>query len=265
MAKKIFFYYYDLPMKKDTSWEKVDKWYNTSVGEKGHYYHQQIIFPKLLKILKQKKIGSILDLGCGQGVFARMLPKNILYTGVDLSPSLIKAAKSMVAKDCEHQFFVGDVTKELSLESKDFDLATMILCLQNMHDQKAAIQNAGKFVKKNGYLAIVLNHPCFRIPRQSSWQIDQAKKIQYRRIDRYMSPLEIPIEAHPGKKDTSTNTWTFHHPLSAYFLWLSQAGFSVTLLEEWCSNKESVGGAAKMENRARDEFPLFLTLICKKI
>lgn len=246
-----------------TSWEAVDKWYNSAVGEKGHYYHQNVIFPKLLKLLKLKKVTSLLDLGCGQGVLARYLPPSIAYLGVDLSTSLIKNAKRM-AKEKNHQFIVGDVTQNISIDQTDFDVATMILCLQNIRDPLAAFKNASKYLKEDGVLAIVLNHPCFRIPRQSSWQIDSSKKIQYRRIDRYFSPLEIPIDAHPGKKDDASKTWTFHYPVSDYFKWLSQAGFVVTALEEWCSDKASTGAAAKMENRARDEFPLFMTLIAKK-
>ncbi len=245
-----------------TSWEKVDKWYDNTVGEKGHYYHQSVIFPNLFKQIHLKKVKSLVDLGCGQGVLARYLPKQISYLGVDLSPSLIKSAKQLTKNEA-HEFIVGDVTKELNLLKNDFDVATMILCLQNMKDPFAAIKNASKLLKENGTFVIVLNHPCFRIPRQSSWQVDSAKKLQYRRMDRYLSPLEIPIEMHPGKK-TETQTWSFHYPLKDYFFWLNQAGFSVVYLDEWCSDKESTGGAAKMENRARNEFPLFLAIFAKK-
>ncbi|KAF3361456.1 Uncharacterized protein PHSC3_002019 [Chlamydiales bacterium STE3] len=249
---------------QNTSWEKVDKWYNNTVGEKGHYYHQHVIFPQLFKIINLKKIKTLLDLGCGQGVLSRYLPGHISYLGVDLSPSLIKNAKK-AAKYETQQFIVRDVTQELSIDQKEFDLATMILSLQNMKDPLAAFKNAANYLKKEGSLVLVLNHPCYRIPRQSSWQVDQAKKIQYRRVDCYMSPLTIPIDTHPGKKqEASSETWSFHHPLSNFFKWLSQAGFVITYLDEWCSDKESTGGAAKMENRSRLEFPLFMTIIAKK-
>ncbi|MGK5594009.1 MAG: class I SAM-dependent methyltransferase [Parachlamydiaceae bacterium] len=247
---------------KTTSWEKVDKWYNNAVGEKGHHYHQHVIFPNLFKQINIKKAKSLIDLGCGQGVLARYLPKQVAYLGIDLSPSLIRNAKQLAIAET-HEFAVGDVTKELKIVKNDFDVATMILCLQNMKDPFAAINNTSKLLKKGGAFIIVLNHPCFRIPRQSSWQVDHAKKIQYRRIDRYLTPLEVPIDMHPGKKP-ETQTWSFHHALKDYFSWLNQAGFSVTNLDEWCSDKESTGGAAKMENRARNEFPLFLTIFAQK-
>ena len=41
---------------------------------------------------------------------------------------------------------------------------------------------------------------------------------------------------------------------------LQQAGFVIQLIEEWGSDKSSVGSAARMENRSRQEFPLFLAL-----
>ena len=46
------------------------------------------------------------------------------------------------------------------------------------------------------------------------WQIDQDKKIQYRRIDRYASSMTIPIQATPSKGEKSLETLTFHNPLS---------------------------------------------------
>ena len=43
------------------------------------------------------------------------------------------------------------------------------------------------------------------------------------------------------------------------------AGFAVLEIEEWVSDKKSTGAKGKMENRARAEIPLFMTLICQKI
>jgi hypothetical protein len=36
-------------------------------------------------------------------------------------------------------------------------------------------------------------------------------------------------------------------------------------MEEWCSDKKSEGAAARMEDRARKEFPLFLTILASKV
>ena len=139
----------------------------------------------------------------------------------------------------------------------------MILSLQNINNPVAVLANTSAVLAPKGKLIIVLNHPCFRIPRQTSWGIDSAKKLQYRRIDRYFSPLRIPIDVHPGKPSHKV-VWDYHYSLSDYFQFLHQSGFTIELLEEWMSDKQSVGPTAKMENFARKEFPLFLTIVAIK-
>lgn len=249
-----------------TSWEPVGKWYHGTVGDEGHYYHQHVVMPGVLRLLDLDKTASpsLLDLACGQGILGRQIRKNIEYIGIDSAPSLIKAAKQGDHQP-NHKYLVGDVLKPLSITKTDFTHAGIILAIQNFEDPALAIQNAAKHLRFGGHLIIAMNHPCFRVLRQSSWKVDEVQKIQYRRIDRYSSPMKFPIQAHPSKGELSSATWSFHHPLAAYSLWLNQAGFAIELLEEWHSNKVSTGKAAKMENRSREEFPLFLAIKAIKL
>lgn len=152
-----------------TSWEEVGKWYDSLVGVEGHYYHKQVIFPKLLPLLGLTKSSSLLDLGCGQGVLSRILPEEIAYHGIDISPTLIKAAK----RTKNRQFSVGDMCKPI--KSKGFSHVTMLLCLQNVAEPARAILNAAQALESGGTFVMVLNHPCFRIPRQTHWGVDTQK------------------------------------------------------------------------------------------
>lgn len=246
-----------------TSWHKVGKWYDDTVGKEGHYYHQHLIIPHLLPLCQLDPSSSILDLACGQGILSRHIP-NIPYTGIDVAPSLIRAARQH-NKNPLSQFVLSDVTKSIPIEKKDFSHATLILAIQNIETPENVFKNAYHHLKPKGKFLIVLNHPCFRIPRQSSWQIDAEKKIQFRRIDRYMSPMKIPIQAHPGQGKESIQTLSFHQPLSSYTQALKSAGFLISSIEEWCSNKISEGKSAKMENRSREEFPLFMCIVAQKL
>ena len=88
--------------------------------------------------------------------------------------------------------------------------------------------------------------------------------MQARKIFRYMSPLEIPISIHPGKKEKSPSLYSYHYPLSSYSQWLEENHFSILRMEEWISDKTSTGKYAKMENRSRREIPMFLAITAKK-
>lgn len=248
-----------------TSWEKVNAWYDQTVGKDGHYFHQNIILPQLLKYWDFSiESPAMLDLACGQGILARHLPEKVAYVGVDLSPSLIKSAKEQDSNK-RHEYCVADITKPLKVKKNFFTHAAILLALQNVEFPALAIQNAAHALKEGGELTIVINHPIFRIPRQTSWGIDEAKKIQYRRLDRYMSPMKIPIQTHPGNPKMSTNTFSYHWPLSELMRWLSKNGFLVKMIDEWCSDKKSTGSKAGMEDFARGEFPLFMMISAKKM
>ena len=248
-------------------WEKVSGWYGKIVGEKGHYYHRQVIMPNVqrLLMLKDCECFKLVDLACGQGVLARQLPRQVEYWGLDLSKSLIKAAKAGAKGKKQHKFVVGDATKRHSELPSDADWVTIILALQDIEHADKALKQAASYLKPGGRLLLVINHPCFRIPRQSHWGVDEKKKLQYRRLDSYLSQRAIPIRTEPSKEQLSPVVHSHHRPLSCYFQWLNEAGFAVEQMEEWVSDKKSTGSKAAMEDRARKEFPLFLALVAQKM
>ena len=112
----------------ETSWERSSQWYDDIVGEKGHTYHQEIILPAILDLLDLKPNDHLLDVGCGQGVVARAIPKGVKYSGIDASPTLVKKAKASYPAG---NFLVTDATKPYLLKEKATH-AICILSLQNM-------------------------------------------------------------------------------------------------------------------------------------
>lgn len=245
-----------------SSWGKSSQWYGKIVGKEGHYYHQHTVLPVAIHLLNLSTNSVLLDIGCGQGVLSRAITHTIEYWGVDNSKALLKEATKLETKP-KHRYICSDATLPLALPKEHFTHAAVILALQNMRTVEPVFTNIAQALKKDGTLVIVLNHPCFRIPRQSGWTIDEQNKQQKRWIARYMTPMEIPIDMHPGKNDT-TLTWSFHQPLSYYIQALAAAGFVIETIEEMTSDKESVGKQSKMENRSRNEIPLFLAIKAKK-
>ena len=146
-----------------------------------------------------------------------------------------------------------------------FDVVTIILALQNIERMAQTLREASRVTKKGGKLVIVLNHPAYRIPGESSWGHDDAMGRQYRRVDSYLSDSKREIDMAPGKPGMQ-KTVSFHRPLQGYSKSLANAGFAILRIEEWISHKESEKGPRKAaEDRARKEIPLFMCLECVKL
>lgn len=250
------------PSPRGTSWEKSADWYDRIIGAQGSELYQQVVIPRALELLQPGKGEAVLDLGCGQGVFTRALAAaGCKVTGVDAAPSLIKRAKTYPSRT-PVRYEVRDAADLRGLGP--FDAACSILALQNMEHLPAVCRSTAQVLRNGGRMLWVLNHPCFRIPRQTAWGWDEDRKIQYRRVDAYASPMSIPIVMHPGQAQ-SESTVSFHKGLTDLMACGFGAGFLLAGFAEWHSHKESEPGPrARAENRARDEFPLFLAMVWRK-
>ena len=245
-----------------TSWEKSADWYDKIIGAQGSELYQRIVIPCALDLLQPKRDESILDLGCGQGVFARALAEHgAKVTGLDAASSLVRRAGEYPSATP-----IRYVTRDAA-DLKDlgtFDAVSSILALQNMEHLGQVCLSASRVLRSGGRMLWVMNHPCFRIPRQTSWEFDHEQMIQYRRVDAYSTPHSIPILMHPGQAQSESTT-SFHKSLTDLMHSAFSAGFMLAGFEEWHSDKQSQPGPrARAENRARDEFPLFLGMLWRK-
>jgi len=265
---------------KKTHWNDVSNWYDELVGQDGSDYHINVIFPNLLRLLKDKNKNKeslkILDLACGQGALCRLLAKEgHKVSGVELAKGLLDSAKER-SKNTSIEYHYGDVTKLLDenrnlvkpFKENSFDVVTIILAIQNMSPLSPIWQAVKKLLKPNGDLYIVMMHPCFRIPQHADWNWNDKEHRQERVMWKYLKSKEIPITAHPGKKASNlddTATIHFHRPLQAYINTLSNAGLAITHFDEWVSHKkEQKGIKSEAIDNAREEFPMFLCLRATK-
>lgn len=250
-------------MKKDTSWGKVAEWYNEYLEETEDSYQRQVILPNLLRLLDIKKGSRLLDIACGQGFFSREFAKaGAAVVGADLARDLILKAQELSPNSIEYH--VAPAHKLTFAKDATYDVATVVLAIQNIENIAEVFAEAARVLKPGGRLVLVMMHPAFRIPQGASWGWDEENKVQYRRVDRYLSQSRAELVVHPGKK-ASAKTISYHRSLQDFSKALFKAGFAVTRLEEWISHKESQKGPRqKAENTARKEIPLFLMLEARR-
>lgn len=250
-----------MPKQNKTSWGGVAKWYEDLLQGEGTY-QKEVILPNLLRLLDLKPGMRVLDLACGPGFFSKeFIKKGAKVVGVDIAGELIEIARQSAAGG---EFYVSSADKLPFIKTGSVDKVVIVLALQNIENAGDVLKECSRVLKGNGILSIVLNHPVFRNPKVTSWGYDEANKIQYRRIDEYLSESKVKIQMHPGENPNDV-TLSFHRPLQYYFKLFAKAGFAVTRLEEWNSNRKSQPGPkAKTEDKARIEMPLFLYLEAKK-
>jgi ubiquinone/menaquinone biosynthesis C-methylase UbiE len=240
---------------KNTSWEQIAQWYDGWVGKEGSYYHRNIAIPRTLELLKLQANEFLLDLGSGTGTLApHVLRAGCNYLGIDLSPTFVKQAKRYHSPKAT--FLEGDARQlqQLALEQK-FDAAVFLLSLQDMEPLNLVLGNVSSVLKASGRLVLFMIHPCFRVPRQSGWGFDEKRKLHYRRVDRYLSPLAVPMKSYQGG-----TTRSYHRPLQEYVGALLRAGFQIDAWEEIADASRKPDGKKNLN----EDIPLFLALRATK-
>lgn len=270
-----------------TSWDSVAGWYDRLIEDDRSDHFRHVIVPGALRLLRPDPSASpmrVLDIACGQGAFCRKLAEmGVEAVGVDASKKLIDAARKHNAAHKNVKFEVGDARflPQLNLAGP-FDAATSIMALMNIDPLEPVLRGAAGLVRAGGAFVAVILHPAFRTPVQTSWGWDERPADarpprgeretrgagprrsvkQYRRVDGYLSPGQMPITMNPGhaaRGAEPVQTWTFHRPIQTYVRVLAEAGFLVEAIEEWPSMRRSQPGPrAAEEDRARREIPMFL-------
>lgn len=244
--------------KNDTSWGRVAEWYDGMLEEEKSF-QKNVILPNLTRVVDIKPGEQLLDLACGTGYFSRHFSAlGAQVTGVDIGRELIALAKKESPE--EIAYHVSSADDLHFLPSHSIDKIICVLALQNIENVGGVLTEARRVLKKQGSLFLVLNHPAFRIPKESDWGFDEEKNIQFRRVDAYLSEKKVKIDMHPGK-NRSEKTISFHRSLQYFGKQFCKAGFGIARLEEWISHRQGPKGKRfAASERARKEIPLFLFL-----
>jgi ubiquinone/menaquinone biosynthesis C-methylase UbiE len=249
-----------------SGWDAVAEWYDGWVGKGGSVHHRKVAVPAVVSLLDPQKGQRFLDVGAGQGVLAPEIAKTgAEYVGVDVSPKLLEYARQHHGK--QGRFIEADAAQLMAhpeLKTESFDGVSFLLSIQDMNPLEDVLRSAAWMLKAGGRMVLLMTHPAFRVPRQSGWGFDEGRKLQYRRVDRYLTPLPVPMKQHPGK--TSGVTISFHRPISDYVNGLAQVGLFVDHMEELTIGQHSLKkDRTKAEKMADDEIPLFLAIRARKL
>ncbi len=246
-----------------SSWDHVAGWYDGWVGGGGSTYHQRIAIPTALGLLDPRAGEAVLDVGAGQGVLApHVVARGARYTGVDASPRLIDAARRRHGG--AGRFLVADARRlgtVPALRGARFDAAVFLLSLQDMDPLADVLASVSRLLRPTARVVVLLTHPSFRQPRHSGWGFDEGRKLIFRRVDAYLTPMAVPMKSIGEGPPTRS----FHRPLSAYVNGLAALGFAIDAMVEPADlpDDERPGRRPSPGNRNAD-IPLFLGLRARR-
>jgi 2-polyprenyl-3-methyl-5-hydroxy-6-metoxy-1,4-benzoquinol methylase len=102
----------------------------------------------------------ILDIGCGEGVFALMAKKKFSEVyGVDISDVAIQLANKSIFKREDRKSFnfsIYDIDENLPFEDSFFDAITCLAVLEHTTHPPSLLQDIRRILKKGGELVILI-------------------------------------------------------------------------------------------------------------
>lgn len=169
------------------AWNAMADAYDAVAGTPADYYRVEVIGPALLAACGDVRGLTILDLGCGQGFFSRMLAKaGAQVTGIDVSERMIAHAMRREREEplgiSYHVLDAADVGRRWPTAS--FAMAVSCIALQDMPDPLKVMRSVRTLLRSDGRLVALVEHPT-NDTAYREWKRDEAGRKVVLRIDRY--------------------------------------------------------------------------------
>ena len=164
----------------------------------------------------------VVDIGCGEGRFCRLLSGlGAIVTGVDITESFIERAREL---GDDETYLVSDAEDLEELQDESFDLAVSYIVMVDLHDVLSAVRAAHRVLKAGGRFVVCNIHP-IRSSLPTGWIKHGEKKLFY--------PVDNYTQEGP-------RTWIWdgqpfinvHRMLSTYISTFLDTGFVLTALRE---------------------------------
>lgn len=217
------------------AWDRLADAWTERVRTDTDHNRVHVLDPATLAILGDVTGQSVLDAGCGEGRFARILAqRGARVTAVDLSSRMIEMACRMEqAQSLGIDYRVADVADLSSLPAAEFDIALSYMCFIGVADYRAAVAQIARVLKPGGRFIFSISHPCFTMPG-SEWERSVPNSFRdqdklYRKVDNYFQRTAQPVRIWPSAPAQTTH---HHRPLSDYAAALRDAGFLIRDLVE---------------------------------
>jgi 2-polyprenyl-3-methyl-5-hydroxy-6-metoxy-1,4-benzoquinol methylase len=208
------------------------------------YPEQAIRLNFIVKILKQKKINNIFDVGCGTGgPMIKMLNNKIKAEGGDFAEKMVSEGKKELLKAGYNPKLISpiDLEDKKTLPKKKYNSVLALGVFPHILNQKTGLKNINFLLKKNGSAFISFRNDLFALSTLNEYSLDLflnrmfnikvfPKKIQQEVLKFYADRLKttVSIKKENGAVKYTSIMARFHNPLTLEEELFKPCGFAIT-------------------------------------
>jgi SAM-dependent methyltransferase len=210
----------DLARQARAIWEGNSAFYDSYMGE-GNRFHMQLVRPAVEGLLAPRPGETVLDLACGNGLYARHLADlGCDVVACDFSQAFIALARKRGAgrrNEVEYRVIDAADPEQLASLGRDrFDAVVCNMAIMDIVDINPMFEWVPKLMKPGGRFVFTIMHPCFNHPEATfASELDEhedpPKTRRWLRISNY---LDIPPRKGLGVVGQPEMHYFFHRPLS---------------------------------------------------
>ena len=191
-------------------------------GDGGDFGRVHVLDAPMLAIVEELGPARVLDVGCGEGRFCRMLAdRGIITTGIDPTAALIDQARALHP----HGDYRIATAEAMEVEAASCDMAVCYLSLIDMADLDAALARIVAAIRPGGHL-LIANLTSFNTAAvHVGWEKPLLGEPRFP-IDHYLS--ERPVRTAWRGIDIINH----HRPLKRYMQALLSHGLMLTHFDE---------------------------------
>jgi SAM-dependent methyltransferase len=217
-------------------WDENAEFWDAQMGEAGNDFHLRLVRPAVERMLGEVAGRRVLDVACGNGLFARRLAElGAQVTATDVSQPMLERARRRGGESISYrQCDATDPEALRALGEEAFDSVVCNMALMDIPDVAPLASALPRLLARGGHFVFSITHPCFnrlgtRFVSESGYEAGTAVSRRGLLVTRYLTPAAsegIAIDGQP------VNHLYFDRPLSLLLGPFFAAGLAVDALEE---------------------------------
>jgi len=221
-----------MPDEAARSWDAIADGWAGRVRTDTDQNRRFVLDPAHIRLASDVRGKDVLDAGCGEGRFARILAqRGARVTGIDLSERMIALAREEEsARPLGIRYEQMDMADLSAFTRQSFDLVIAYNSLIDVDRYELALLEAARVLRGDGHIGFSLVHPCFSTPG-ASWEPRRPGMIPltdtdklYRKVDHYRPARPYSFRMWPTAPAETIN---YHRPLSDYAAACRDAGLLI--------------------------------------